>query len=120
MEQSEEIEGKFKTTFLPSGMCVLFMNKVSLQTSLERNFINLSYISILSVNFKNLTVRLHVLIIFFMHVKFQENQRSIAISSTNVKISNFYDLKLYIKNKFIDRIVNNIQFERNLICMLKT
>ena len=117
MEQSEEIEGKFKTTFLPSGVCVLFMNKVSLQTSLERNSINLSYISILSVNFENLTVRSHVLIIFFMHVKFQEDQRSIVISSTNVKISNFYDLKLYIKNKFIDRIVNNIQFKRNLICM---
>ena len=31
---------------------------------------------------------------------------------TNVKISNFYDLKLCIKNKFIDRIINNIQFER--------
>ena len=81
MEQSEEIEGKFKTTFLPSGVCVLFMNKVSLQTSLERNSINLSYISILSVNFENLTVRFHVHIIFFMHVKFQEDQRLIAISS---------------------------------------
>ena len=39
---------------------------------------------------------------------------------TNVKISNFYDLKLCIKNKFIDRIVNNIQFERNLKRMLRT
>ena len=36
----------------------------------------------------------------------------------NIKISSFYDLKLCIKNKFIDRIVNNIQFEQNLICML--
>ena len=122
MERSEEIEGKFKTstTFLPSGVCVFLMNKVSLQISLKRDSINLSYISILSVNFENLTVRLHVLIIFFMHVKFQEDQRSIAISSTNVKISNFYYLKLYIKNKFIDRIVNNIQFEQNLLCMLRT
>ena len=104
--------------YFPTKWCVVFfMNKVSLQTSLERNSINLSYISILSVNFENLTVRSHVLIIFFMHVKFQKDQKSIAISSTNVKISNFYDLKLYIKNKFIDRIVNNIQFKRNLICM---
>ena len=47
-----------------------------------------------------------------MHVKFKEDQKSI-------KISNFYNLKLCIKNKFIDRIVNNIQFEQNLICMLK-
>ena len=27
------------------------------------------------------------------------------------KISSFYDLKLCIKNMFIDRIVNNIQFD---------
>ena len=56
-------------------------NKVSLQISLKRNSTNYSYISILSVNFENLIVRLHVLIIFFLHVKFQEDQKSIAISS---------------------------------------
>ena len=38
----------------------------------------------------------------------------------NVKILSFYDLKLCIRNKFIDRIVNNIQFEWNLICMTIT
>ena len=37
---------------------------------------------------------------------------------TNIKISNFYDLKLCIKNKFFNQLVNNIRFERNLICML--
>ena len=42
------------------------------------------------------------------------------ISSTNVKISNFCDLKLCIKNKFIDQIVNNIRFKRNLIYILRT
>ena len=36
-----------------------------------------------------------------------------------VKILNFYNLKLYIKNKFIDRIVNDIRFEGNLICILR-
>ena len=36
-----------------------------------------------------------------------------------VKISNFYNFKLYIKNKFIDRIVNDIRFEENLICILR-
>ena len=56
-------------------------NKVFLQTSLERNPTNSSYIFILSVNFENLTVRVLVFIIFFMHVKFQEYQKSIAISS---------------------------------------
>ena len=30
---------------------------------------------------------------------------------TNVKISNFCDLKLCIKDKFINQIVNNILFE---------
>ena len=57
------------------------MNKVSLQTSLERNPSNLSYIFILSVKFENLTIGLHVLIISFMLAKFQEDQRSIAMSS---------------------------------------
>ena len=57
------------------------MNKVSIQTSLERNPTNSSYIFILSVNFENLTVRLHVLITFKILTKFQENQRSIAMSS---------------------------------------
>ena len=57
------------------------MNKVSLQTSLERNPSNLSYIFILSVKFENLTVELHVLILSFILAKFQENQRSIAMSS---------------------------------------
>ena len=37
----------------------------------------------------------------------------------NIKISSFYDLKLYIKNKFINWIVNNIRFEWNLIYMLR-
>ena len=55
--------------------------KVSLQTSLERNLTNSSYIFILSVNFENLTVRLHVLITSKMLTKFQENQRSIAMPS---------------------------------------
>ena len=72
----KKIYKKFKK-FLPYNV----MNKVSLQTSLERNSTNSSYISILSVNFENLTVRFHVHIIFFMHVKFQEDQRLIAISS---------------------------------------
>ena len=40
----------------------IIWNKLSLQTSLERNSTNSSYIFILSVNFENLIVRLHVLI----------------------------------------------------------
>ena len=37
-----------------------FGNKVSLQTSMERNFSNFSYISFFCVNFKNLTIEFHV------------------------------------------------------------
>ena len=33
------------------------------------------------MNFENLTVKLHIVIIFFMHVKFQKDQRSNAILS---------------------------------------
>ena len=57
------------------------MNKVSFQTSLERNPTNSLYIFILSVNFENLTIRLHVLITSLILTKFQENQRSIAMLS---------------------------------------
>ena len=39
-------------------------NKVSLQTSLERNPTNSSYIFILSLNFENLTVKLYDYYIF--------------------------------------------------------
>ena len=62
-------------------MIILAENKISLQTSLERNPLNLSYIFILSVKFENLTIGLHVVIISFMFAKFQEDQISIAMSS---------------------------------------
>ena len=73
------------------------MNKVSLQTILEKNSTNYSYISILSVNFENLTVRLYVLIIFFIHVKFQEDQKSIVISSNICKNFKFLWSKIIYK-----------------------
>ena len=57
------------------------MNKVSLQTNLERNPSKSSYIFILSVNFENLTVKSHVHIISLMLAKFQEHHRLIAMLS---------------------------------------
>ena len=42
---------------------------------------------------------------------FNKIKDQLLCHQTNVKISNFCDFKLRIKNKFIDRIVNNIQFE---------
>ena len=59
----------------------LLKNKVSLQTSLEINPSNLSYIFILSVNFENLTIGLQVLIISFVLTKFKEDKKLIAMSS---------------------------------------
>ena len=48
--------------------------KVSIQTNLERNPFNSSYIFLLDVNYKNLTVGLHVFIIYSMLAKLQEYQ----------------------------------------------
>ena len=48
------------------------MNKVSLQTSLEKSPTNSSYIFILNMNFENLIVELHVLIISFILANFKK------------------------------------------------
>lgn len=47
--------------------------KVSLQTILERNPSNFFFIFLLDVNFKNLTVELHVFIISSILAKFKKN-----------------------------------------------
>ena len=61
---------------------------------------------------------------FLLHFQCLQNLKKIKDQllcyQINVIISSFCDLKLYIKNKLIDQIVNNIQFEQNLIRMLKT
>ena len=61
---------------------------------------------------------------FLLHFQCLQNLKKIKDQllcyQINVIISSFCDLKLYIKNKLIDQIVNNIRFERNLICMLRT
>ena len=61
-------------------------------------------------NIEKLTIKLYVFIISTILAKFQEDQRSIAMSS--IKYLNFKFLwsNLCLKNKFIDQIVNNIWF----------
>ena len=49
--------------------------KVFLQTILERNPSNSFYIFLLDVDFKNLTVELHILIIFSILAKFQKKKK---------------------------------------------
>ena len=51
------------------------------------------YISQFDVNFDKFTVRLHYLHIFFMHTKFQGDQRLIIMSSINYLNSSFCNLK---------------------------
>ena len=63
------------------------------------------------MNFDKFNIRLYFLIISSILVKFQENKKSIAMSSINYLISSLYSLKLCMKNKFIDRMVNIIRFE---------
>ena len=72
-------------------------NKVSLQTSLERNPTNSSYFFVLNVNFENLTVRLYVLITSLILTKFQENQRLIVMSSNKCYNINFLYSKVVYK-----------------------
>ena len=72
-------------------------NKVSLQTSLERNSLNFSYISFLGVNFENLTVEFYVSYVFNMHIKFRSNRILFTIWLINLFfIYNFRLQKLEI------------------------
>ena len=70
---------------------------------------------LLDINFDKFIIRLYFFIIFFILAKFEENKRLIVMSS--IKYLNF---KLCIKNNFIDQIVKNIRFERNLTYILRT
>ena len=54
---------------------------------MSENSSNFFYIFLLNVNYKNLTVGLYVFIISFILAKFQENQKSIVMSS--IKCLNF-------------------------------
>ena len=57
------------------------MENASLQTNLEKNHSNSYFIFFLVVNFENLTIRLHVFMVFFILAKFQGNKKSVVISS---------------------------------------
>ena len=86
-------------------------NKVNREQHFGEKKILKIFFFLLDVNFENLIVELYVLIISSMIAKFQENQRSIVILSIKYLNFKFFSLKLCIKNKFIDIIVNNIRFE---------
>ena len=60
------------------------MNKVSLQTNLERNSLNFSNISFFGVQFENLTVEFHIPYVLNMHIKFLSNRILFTIRSINL------------------------------------
>ena len=54
-----------------------------------------------------------MLLIYFLYLQnFKNIKNQLLFHQINVKISNFCNLKLFIKNKFIDQIINNIWYER--------
>ena len=61
---------------------------------------------------------------FLLHPLYLQNlkklKNQLLCHQTNFKILSSCNLKLCIKNKFINRIVSNIQFKRNLTYILKT
>ena len=77
---------------------------------------------LLKVNYDKFSIRLNFLIISSVFANLQENKISIAMSLKKKKNLNscFCNFKLCIKNKFMDQIVNNIKFKRNLTYMLRT
>ena len=69
-------------------------NKVSLQTSLERNFSNFSYIFCFRLNFENLlTIVFHVIYVLNMHIKFHSNRMLFTIQSIKLFFNTILDHK---------------------------
>ena len=84
-------------TIIEDNGAYLAKNKVSLQTSLERNSSNFSYISFLGVNFENLTVEFHVPYVLNIYIKFRSDRILFTIWSINLFfIYNFRLQKLEI------------------------
>ena len=77
-------------------------------------------IFLLKMNFDKYTIGLHFLLIFSILAKFLENQRSITMLSIKCLNTSFCNLKIYIKYKLIDHIINNILLTQNLTCVLRT
>jgi len=66
------------------------VDKASLQINFERNSLNCTYIFLLNVNFENPTVKLHVLYIFHVYVKFRSNQILFTIRLMNLFFMHYF------------------------------
>ena len=90
--------------------------KVSLQINLRINPSNSSYIFWLDVNFENLTVELYVLIISFIIIKFQEDQKSITWGIWYCGLNNSFQCLNNITHFFTHIFSqNNNNVTRNLL-----
>ena len=95
--KSVHIIGYYSKIWCKSLCPYIYSNKVSLQTSLEGNPSNLSYIFFSDVNFENLTVEFHVPYVLNMYIKFRSNRILFIIWSMNLFfIHNFRLQKLEI------------------------
>ena len=72
------------------------------------------------MNFDKSVAELHYFRIFFILTKFINDKKLIIMSSINCLNSSFYNLKLCIKNEFMNQIVNYIRLAWKLTCMLRT
>ena len=57
---------------------------VSLSNSVDRNLLNYSFIILLDMNFKNITVKLHIFYVFNTQVKFRSNKMLFIIPLINL------------------------------------
>ena len=69
------------------------MNKVSLQTFLERISLNFSYISFLGMKFEILIVEFHVSYMLNMYIKFHSNWMLFTIQLINLFLYIIIDYK---------------------------
>ena len=75
---------------------------------------------LLDANFDKFSVELYYIHILSMLVKFHDDEKSIIMLSINCLNSSFCRLKEFIKDEFIDHMVNNIWLTWKLICILST
>ena len=66
-------ESQIANAIIYSSLRKFVYKVIKYRISLERNLSNLSYIFLLHVNFKNLTIRLRVFNVLNTHVKFRSN-----------------------------------------------
>ena len=90
-------------------------------TSLERNPSNSSSIFLLGFEFwkYNCWIACFYYMLHACKIKKKKIEKSIAVSLMTCLNLKFLGKTISLKNMFIDWIVNNIRFERNLTCVLR-